>query len=134
MTTVALDTSVAIPLLVRGHPAHRAVIRWAGDHDLVLAGHAQVETFSVLTRLPDALRLDASAALRAIRAGFGAPVHPRHPDAALQRIADADITGGAVYDAMVAIAAEDAGVPLATSDARAVPTYARIGVRVVIVR
>ena len=133
MTTFAVDTSVAVPLLVAGHAAHRSIMRWAGDHELALAGHAQVETFSVLTRLPDALRIDASSAARAIRTGFGRPVHPRDPDDALRRIAAADITGGAVYDALVAIAADDAGLPLATSDARALPTYARIGVRVAII-
>lgn len=40
MTALALDTSVAVPLLVRPHPAHGAVVRWAAGRDLVLAGHA----------------------------------------------------------------------------------------------
>ena len=50
--TVAVDTSVAIPLLVRSHHDHAAVVRWWGGQEVALAGHALAETYSVLTRLP----------------------------------------------------------------------------------
>ncbi len=44
MTTLALDTSVAIPLLVRTH-RHRAdvVARWK-EREVRLSGHALAET------------------------------------------------------------------------------------------
>jgi len=43
------------------------------------------------------------------------------------------IAGGAVYDALVALAAKDHAVALATRDARARGTYDAIGVTVIVV-
>jgi predicted nucleic acid-binding protein len=56
--------------------------------------------------------------------------HAREVHATLSRIG---IAGGAVYDGLVALAAKEHGVPLATRDARARATYDAIGVKVVIV-
>jgi predicted nucleic acid-binding protein len=42
------------------------------------------------------------------------------------------ISGGAVYDALVALAAAEHGAELATRDARARATYETVGVRVVV--
>jgi predicted nucleic acid-binding protein len=42
------------------------------------------------------------------------------------------ISGGAVYDALVALAAAEHGAELATRDARARTTYETVGVRVVV--
>ena len=50
--TIAIDTSVAVPLLVRSHRAHATVVRWRNGQELALSGHALAETYSVLTRLP----------------------------------------------------------------------------------
>jgi hypothetical protein len=49
---LATDTSVAGPLLVQTHAAHAAVVRWWAGRDVALSGHALVETYAVLTRLP----------------------------------------------------------------------------------
>jgi predicted nucleic acid-binding protein len=43
------------------------------------------------------------------------------------------LAGGAVYDALVALAAKEHGMALATRDARARGTYDAVGVNVVIV-
>jgi hypothetical protein len=43
------------------------------------------------------------------------------------------IAGGAVYDALVALAAKDHEVALATRDARARGTYDAVGVTVIVV-
>ncbi|MFZ0215494.1 MAG: VapC toxin family PIN domain ribonuclease, partial [Candidatus Dormiibacterota bacterium] len=42
------------------------------------------------------------------------------------------IAGGAVYDALVALAAAEHGVDLGTRDARARSTYEAIGARVIV--
>ena len=55
--TVAVDTSVAVPLLVRSHHDHADVVRWWNGQEIALSGHALVETYSVLTRLPGDARL-----------------------------------------------------------------------------
>ncbi|MEA2181293.1 MAG: hypothetical protein QOF69_478 [Solirubrobacteraceae bacterium] len=134
MTAIALDTSVAIPLLVATHRAHAAVTRWWSGQEVALSGHAVAETYSVLTRLPGDLRLAPTDAARLLAERFVAPLL-LGPDAAgripevLSRLG---IAGGAVYDALVALAALEHGADLATRDARAKATYDTVGVAVII--
>ncbi|MCU0306999.1 MAG: type II toxin-antitoxin system VapC family toxin [Thermoleophilia bacterium] len=129
---LALDTSVAIPLLVRTHSAHAVVTAWWAGRDVVLAGHALAETYSVLTRLPGDLRLAPGDAARLLTERFGPPLlmGPATAAALPGVLAALGIAGGAVYDALVALAALEHGAELATRDARARDTYERVGVRV----
>ena len=128
---LALDTSVAVPLLVQTHRAHQAVVRWWDSRTVALSGHALAETYSVLTRLPGDLRVAPAAAARLLRERFEPPLLLRSQTARRlpDVLGDLEIAGGAVYDAMVALAALDHGVVLATRDARARDTYERVGVR-----
>lgn len=133
--TVGVDTSVAIPLLVRSHHAHDAVVRWWAGQQLALSGHALPETYSVLTRLPGDARLAPSDAAQLIAARFSAPLalgnaRSRRLPETLSRLG---IAGGGVYDAMVALAAKEHDVPLATRDGRARGTYETVGVHVITV-
>jgi toxin FitB len=133
--TVAVDTSVAVPLLVRSHQHHAEVVRWWAGQELALSGHALAETYSVLTRLPGDARLGADDAARLLDARFTTPLvlsggHARTVHATLSRIG---IAGGAVYDALVALAAKEHGAPLATRDARARGTYDAVGIKVIVV-
>lgn len=131
---LALDTSVAVPLLVQTHKAHEAVVRWWNGRDVALSGHALAETYSVLTRLPEDLRLDPLDASRLLRERFEEPLLLGKDTAAQlpTLISERGIAGGAVYDALVALAAAEHGAELATRDARAKATYDAIGVNVVI--
>jgi toxin FitB len=133
--TVAVDTSVAVPLLVRSHQHHADVVRWWAGQELALSGHALVETYSVLTRLPGDARLSAADAAQLLDARFAAPLTLSGPPAqtvhaTLSRLG---VAGGAVYDGLVALAAREHGVALATRDARARGTYDAVGVQVVLV-
>ncbi|MGH3201446.1 MAG: PIN domain-containing protein [Streptosporangiaceae bacterium] len=133
--TVAVDTSVAVPLLVRSHRDHGAVVRWWNGQEIALSGYALAETYSVLTRLPGDARLAAADAARLLAARFASPLvlgsspARKLPDT-LSRLG---IAGGAVYDALVALAARQHGVALATRDARARGTYDAVGVEVIVV-
>jgi hypothetical protein len=69
-----LDTSAAIALALPSAELHTAVTERTRGATLGLAGHAQFETYSVLTRLPGALRLDAAAARLLIVTNFPASV------------------------------------------------------------
>ncbi|MEO3937545.1 type II toxin-antitoxin system VapC family toxin [Dermatophilaceae bacterium Soc4.6] len=131
MTLLALDTSVAIPLLVRSHTEHLAVARWWAGRDVVLSGHAAVETYSVLTRLPGDARVSAVDAARLMSSRFGPPLvlDPADQVDLPHELARAGIVGGAAYDAVVALAAMRHGAVLATRDGRARLTYEAIGVR-----
>ena len=132
---IAVDTSVAVPLLVQSHDDHLPVHHWWNGRDLVLSGHALAETYSVITRLPGDLRVEADVAARVLSQGFGAPlvlgrrIAARVPEV-LSRLS---IAGGAVYDALVALAAKEHGLELATRDARAKATYDMVGVDVIVV-
>jgi toxin FitB len=132
--TVAVDTSVAIPLLVRSHHDHAAVVRWWGGQDVALAGHALAETYSVLTRLPGDARLAPADAARLLTARFSAPLLLNSSGARKvpDTLARLGIAGGAVYDALVALAAKEHDAALATRDARARGTYDTVGVAVIV--
>ena len=133
--TVAVDTSVAVPLLVRSHHDHADVVRWWNGQEIALSGHALAETYSVLTRLPGDARLSPADAARLLNDRFASPLvlgsspARKLPDT-LSRLG---IAGGAVYDALVALAAKQHGVALATRDARARGTYDAVGVEVIVV-
>jgi len=134
VTALALDTSVAIALLVATHlgaclreplvgrPGGRAQ-RPRDGRDL-LGAHAP----------PGDLRLAPGDAARLLAQRFTEPlllgpaVSARLPDV-LSRLG---IAGGAVYDALVALAALEHGAILATRDARARATYETVGVQVVV--
>ncbi|HZV75464.1 MAG TPA: PIN domain-containing protein [Conexibacter sp.] len=135
MTALALDTSVAVPLLVRTHRAHEAVVRWWDGREITLSGHAVAETYSVLTRLPGDLRVAPADAARLLRARFVAQLHlrPKTARRLLEILSERGIAGGAVYDALVALAAVEHDAALATRDARATATYEAIGARVIAV-
>ena len=74
MTTLGVDTSVAVPLLIQTHTAHAEVVRWWGGREIALSGHALAETYSVLTRLPGDLRLAPADAARLITERFVEPL------------------------------------------------------------
>jgi predicted nucleic acid-binding protein len=84
--------------------------------------------------LPGDLRLAPTDAARLLAERFVAPlllgpdVAGRIPEV-LSRLG---IAGGAVYDALVALAALEHGADLATRDARAKATYDTVGVAVII--
>ena len=81
------------------------------------------------------LSIDAATAVRAIEMAFPGQcwLSPSDSVRLLQRIGTLGITGGAVYDALVAEAARRNGRRLLTRDGRASRTYDLVGVDHVIV-
>jgi toxin FitB len=132
---IGLDTSIAVPLLVQAHPDHDAIARWWDGRDVALCGHALVETYSVLTRLPGDLHVPPEQVAQLIEARFAPPfvlaAKTMRRLAAL--LSAAAISGGATYDALVALAAVEHDIVLATRDARARNTYEALGARVTVV-
>lgn len=135
MSVLALDTSVAIPLLVATHDAHDSVRHWCAGRAVAASGHAAVETYSVLTRLPGDARLLPQDAARLMAERLEAPLALGVATftRVAQLLAAADIAGGAVYDALVALAAIENHAVLATRDARARSTYEAVGAATVVV-
>ncbi|MDR1440959.1 MAG: PIN domain-containing protein [Bifidobacteriaceae bacterium] len=133
--TIAVDTSLAIPLLAQTHPLHNQAVDWAEGRALYLSYHAAVEVYSVLTRLPGDMRLLPEQAATVIGRGFnGVLALPANVSATVHiEFARAGIAGGMAYDALVALAARANHTPLATRDKRAQPTYLAVGAEVCLV-
>jgi predicted nucleic acid-binding protein len=71
---VAVDTSVAVPLLIASHEHHAQVAAWARGRTLCLSGHSLAETYAVVTRLPGGARVSAQDAARLIDENFAHPL------------------------------------------------------------
>lgn len=129
------DTSVIVAAALQsgaGHAESRAAIR---AFDAAAAGHAWIESYSVLTRLPSDARLSSADAATVLHS-----VVPRtRPLSADEQLDFAGwlkgsvVVGGAVYDALVGWAAKCAGLPLLTRDARALPTYRSLEVEFMLI-
>ncbi|MHA7987153.1 PIN domain-containing protein [Rathayibacter sp. CAU 1779] len=130
-----LDTSAAIALVLTTHENHDPVVRQVSGKTLGLCGHAAIETYSVLTRLPGAQRVSTQAALAIIRNNFPAShsLGVASARTSIEALQSAGISGGSVYDGLVALAAREAGIRLLSCDRRAAVTYAQLGIDVELV-
>lgn len=134
LPTLLVDSSAAIALIIEDHEAHAATLAAAKGHQLGLAGHGWFETYSVLTRLPPGQRHSSADALRLLARNFPASAFLAESEAASlgPELARLGISGGAVYDALVAAAARQHRLPLLSADIRARSTYEALGVKVLV--
>lgn len=130
LESVAVDTSVAVAYVMASHAAHATVRSAARLRQLILTSHSLAETYSVLTRLPGDARVSPTDAAELIEQNFGpaALLPARLTRSVHHELSSRGIGGGAVYDALVALAAQANGLALLTRDARALNTYVRLGV------
>jgi predicted nucleic acid-binding protein len=118
----AVDASVLVAGLLPWHehhgPARTALRALLGAETVrekpVLPAHALLEAYSVMTQLPAPFRVPpakAFALLEELTRGRVtlAQLSPDDTWRLLDRLAEAEITGGAVYDAAIANAAHRAG-------------------------
>ena len=130
---IAIDTSVAIAAFASWHEAHAAARRVLADGP-AFPSHVVLETFSVLTRLPAPHRSSpgvVAAWLEAQVAAILDPIDAAEHLTLVSRLSQVGISGGATYDALVGSICLDHGAQLVTNDARALPIYDALGVRVV---
>jgi predicted nucleic acid-binding protein len=130
MKPCLLDTSAALAFVQPSHGGHATTYAALVGRPKGLSGHAAFETFSVLTRLPPPDRLTPQAARRLIEVNFP---HARFLSSArsaalIAEMSASGVSGGAVYDALVAAAAAEHGLTLVTRDGRAIGTYRAMGV------
>lgn len=121
MTGYLCDTSCLVAALCSWHEHHDRTkgeieARAASRHKLVLAAHSLSETYAVLTRLPPPYRLkgeDARSLLEANWAG-NETAHLTGPEIwrALKVAEGRGISGGRIYDALIAFAALKAKVQI----------------------
>lgn len=127
---IAVDTSVAIAALFPWHERHREAAS-ACRGDAVIPAHALLEAYSTLTRMPEPLRISGSVAAEALGRSWGQRAIAPSPDLLVglpARLARASIVGGASYDGLVALTADEHGRTLVSLDLRAERTYRVLGV------
>jgi len=99
-----------VALVSAWHERHAKVLaeverRLDDGETLVIAGHALLESFSVLTRLPAPHRLSGADARAVLEASFGeaeiTALTGAGYRALLRHATDAGITGGRAYDALI---------------------------------
>ncbi len=123
---IALDTSVAVAVALPWHEQHAVARAGLPRTKPRLLAQVAIETYSVLTRLPPPQRVPARDARAFLKETFALPLLVLSPDGCedlLAVAAERHITGGAVYDALVAAAAREAGLTLLSLDRRALTTY-----------
>ena len=127
---IAVDTSVAVAAALPWHEDHAAARGALPSTRTVAIAQVAVETYSVLTRLPPSQRVPAGVARDYLGQMFVLPplvLPPEGYERLIDLAVDEGVTGGAVYDAIVAATAREAGATLLTLDRRAIPTYERVG-------
>jgi predicted nucleic acid-binding protein len=123
---IVVDTSVAVAAALPWHEAHAAVRSALPREKTSLLAHVAIETYSVLTRLPPPQRVPTKVAREYLSETFALPplvLSAAGYERLLEQASSYEIAGGAVYDALVGMAAQEVGATLLTLDRRAVPTY-----------
>jgi predicted nucleic acid-binding protein len=115
---VFFDTSVLVAALLERHTRHAEAFSWLkraheGDFVFLVATHSLAELYSTLTRMPIKPRIPTVAARELIRENIevrAETISLSQDDysTTLQRMSDLGLTGGIVYDALLARAAEKA--------------------------
>ena len=124
---IVADSSVIVAAVSEWHE-HHAVANAAFSGGAV--AHAVVESYSVLTRLPEPLRARPADAAEVLRRRISRVIGIS-PKSALHlptTLASLGIFGGATYDALIALTVAERDATLLTLDQRAVTTYRRCGV------
>ena len=116
---ILLDSSVIVAGLVEAHPMHGQALPWlakakAGEFRLLLCTHSLAEVFAVLTSLPIRPPIKPEVALRLIGENLESVaqiVELASSDywVVMRSAAANGIVGGAIYDALIARAAENRG-------------------------
>lgn len=116
MATFALDSSCMVAAVCSWHERHAVVTadverRLARGDRFVVAAHAVVETYAVLTRLPAPHRLSTADAWMLVEANFVqladlVNLSSGRYVAMLERLAAAGLGGGRTYDALISATVE----------------------------
>jgi len=137
---VSLDTSVVVALLSPGSGQHAATWGCYQHHrsegaEFILADHALMESFSVLSRAPHPFRLPPTEAERFLRTYFGqsdvVSLDRGYAWDVIRHTLDRGYWGGRVHDAEIALASYRAGARLLlTWNLRDFLTVAPVGLEI----
>ena len=128
MTVV--DTSVIVASFASWHELHSIADATIDSKQLAI-GHAIIESYSVLTRLPLPHRAPPNLVQEYINDRFPKPylvLTGNELATFIESLPSLKIHGGSTYDALIAMTAKQFGHQLITCDSRAIPVYDAIGV------
>jgi predicted nucleic acid-binding protein len=116
---VLIDTSVLVPALLSAHQAHLITAPWLdrakeGAYDFIVSSHSLAETYAVLTRMKARPPLTPETVLALIEQDVLAIANvvtltAHDYRSVIEKTAQAGLTGGIIYDALIAEAAIVAG-------------------------
>ena len=119
MVRVLFDTSVLVSAFLANHPKHQSCTPWlhqakTGQLQGIIATHTLAETYSVLTRLPVSPRISPTLAQQLIRENLKEfeviSLVGEDYYRVIDKMVTLKLTGGAIYDALIAQAAIKAKV------------------------
>ena len=131
---IAPDTSVLVAGFVPLHHFHPVAVSALVDVKAngCLVAHTVAETYAVLSSPSGPYRVEPSVVLayldRFLERGEPIQPRPRSVREAIEVLGERGRAGGAIYDALIALAARDSGATLVSLDRRAEQTYAACGV------
>jgi len=109
------DTSLIVSGIVESHPMHAKCLPWlqrakAGEIECIVVSHTLAETYAVLTTLPVKPRISPLVAQKIIGNNLQAiarivPLTITDYRNTIQRMTDMGLSGGTVYDALIATVA-----------------------------
>lgn len=109
---VVFDTSVLVAALVEQHPLHERAFPWVRrmkeqEFEARVTTHTLAELYAVLTRLPVRPRMAPGMARRLVRESVEQvarveAITPTDYQRVLDDMAELDLSGGVIYDAIVA--------------------------------
>lgn len=127
---IAVDTSVVVAAFATWHEGHEVSAEVMAKHPRMPA-QVLAESYSVLTRLPPPYRIAPPLLARHLESRLSEPPLQLAPETLANLVisaADRGITGGAIYDAIIAATALENGATLITRDLRAQRVYVEVGV------
>ena len=117
---IFFDTSVLVAAIVEPHPMHKRALPWlkrgkAGEFDMFIASHTLAELYAVLTTLPLKPKISTGTAWRLVHENVEVSakivfMSVSDYTSTIKLVADLGLTGGIIYDALIAKVAQKSGV------------------------
>lgn len=117
---ILFDTSVLVAAMVEPHPLHAPAFRWlkrarTKEFDMLIAGHTLAELYAVLTTLPISPKITPGIAGHLIHSDVETlakmvSLSPSEYSSVVRQLVDLGLSGGVIYDAIIAKAATKSGV------------------------
>jgi predicted nucleic acid-binding protein len=115
---VFFDTSVLVAALLEAHPRHTEAAAWlrrakAGEVEFLITSHSLAELYATLSALPARPRLSPADAWRLVQENVASAARlialsPADYAKTIERASEKGLSGGVIYDALIARAAEKA--------------------------